>query len=496
MKKIILLFVIMTSLSFYTSVTAQCVVKNVLVKVNSSTPSTTTPGACDVDFDFIFTIENNGGNKYIYMHAWMAGDYPNFFGCPNPNNNSKPPVAADLVNSKINIGIHNDVHAGHPAPTLISTYFPDPTVVLTVAGSLVRSVFPSGDSARFTIKNVKITVPKACTDIINMKADFWSSQAQAAQNAQCVFCNLDFTIDPRVNGLINCVVPHTFNVAITSVAPVSISGYYDVFLDNSSDPLKPGSVGTYGAEDTIKVYTSPFTTQVNGSSNVYNGLNIPYPPYNAQKPEADRNLWVVVTTNQYNNKAINIISNSCNALTLTLVEFKAQVRFGAVLLQWNSENESDMSGFTIERKAAGETFFKEIGFVEAFSSVNTNKGAFAYSFSDVLSSSNEMRMYRLKMIEKNGAFVYSDIRSVRTGNSKLMIFVYPNPNKGLFKIAVPANSGVFDVLINDNSGRLVKQLVNIRNQADVSGMLPSGVYFIKIYFRETGETIIEKVVVL
>jgi hypothetical protein len=78
MKKILLILVIMTGMSLSASVNAQCVVKNVLAKVNSSTPSST-PGYCNLDFDFIFTIENNGGNKYIYMHAWMATDYPNYF---------------------------------------------------------------------------------------------------------------------------------------------------------------------------------------------------------------------------------------------------------------------------------------------------------------------------------------------------------------------------------------------------------------------------------
>ena len=495
MKKILLILVIMTGMSLSASVNAQCVVKNVLVKVNSSTPSST-PGYCNLDFDFIFTIENNGGNKYIYMHAWMATDYPNYFGCPTPANNSKPPVAADLALSKINIGIHNEIHAGHPAPTLISTYYPDPSVVLTSAGTLVRSVFPTGDSARFTIKNVKITVPLACTDIIQMKADFWSSQAQAAQNAQCVFCNLDFTIDPRVSGLINCVIPHTFNVAITSVATTSISGYYEVFLDNPSDPLNPATIGTYGAEDTVRVYTSPYATQVNGSSNLYTALNIPYPPYSGQKPDADRNLWIVVTTNQYNNKAINILSNTCGALGLKLTDFTAHVNSGIVQLQWNSEEETDMSGFFIERRSPKESSFREIGFVEAFSSMSNNQGDFSYSYTDRLNGENQVLMYRLKMVEKNGSFVYSDIRSIRAGNSGLSVFVYPNPNKGVFKIAVPANSGVFDVLINDNSGRLVKQILSVRNQADVSGVLPQGIYIVKIYFRETGDTIIEKVVVL
>lgn len=497
MKAILLLLAFMAGWPLYNQSFAQCVVKNVLVKVNSTTPSSTIPGACNVDFDFVFTIENNGGNKYIYLHAWMADEYPNNFGCPSPANNSKPPVAADLATARINVGIHNEIHAGHPEPTLISIYYPDPSVVLTTAGSLIRSVYPTGDSARFIIKNVRITVPAACSDVIQMKADFWSSQAQAAQNAQCVFCDLDFTIDPRVNGLINCILPHTFNVAITSSAPFSISGYYEVFLDNPADPLNPATVGTYGAEDTIKVYSAPYATQFLGNTNLFTALNVPYPPYNGQKPDSDKNLWVVVTTNQYTNKAVNIINNSCAPLGLKLTEFSVLQKAGAVLLQWNSVDEKDMNGFAIERKKQGEVAFKEIGFIDAYSNMSDNSGNFSYTFTDKLNTDNSMMLYRLKMIEKDGSYSYSDIRSIRTGAAKPTVLVYPNPNKGSFRVTVPVNSGIYDMILCDNSGRVVKQLLGLRNtQSEVSGIVPQGVYVIKIHFRETGDTLIEKIVVL
>ena len=117
MKKILLLLLLLAMMPAFNKMIAQCVVKNVIVRVNSSVPSPTIPGACDINFDFIFTIEANGGNKYIYMHAWMANDYPNFFNCPPPPSNAKPPKAADLLLSRINIGIDNNI----PVPALIGS---------------------------------------------------------------------------------------------------------------------------------------------------------------------------------------------------------------------------------------------------------------------------------------------------------------------------------------------------------------------------------------
>jgi hypothetical protein len=494
MKKILLLLMLMTGWSFHQSLKAQCVVKNVLVKVNSSSPSSI-PGSCDVDFDFIFTIENNGGNKYIYMHAWLTNEYPNYFNCPPPPSNAKPPVAADLILSRINLGIKNDIHIGHPAPSLLTIYQPDPTVAITPAGTLIRSVYPTGDSARFTIKNVKITVPKACTDIISITADFWASQSNQGQNAQCVYCGIGFTIDPRVSGLLNCVVPHTFNVVITSVAPVPISGSYQVFLDNPSDPDNPGTVGSYGPEDNVMVYESNYTTQIIGSSNIYNAIGIPYLPYSNQKPDADKGLWVVVSATGYSNKAINRLTNGCSALRFDKIDFDIKLMNGSVFLSWNSKEEQNMSGYFIERKYVNESF-GEIGFVEAFSSLNTDAGNYSYDFTDKQIKANAVIQYRLKFVEKDGAYSYSEIRSLRIGNSGLGITVYPNPGKGIFKVAVPVNAGAYDIIITDNNGRAIFSQYNLRNQYEINSLHTPGVYFMKVRIRETGEMITEKIIVL
>ena len=494
MKKILLLLLLLAMMPLYNNLTAQCTIKNVIVKVNSSVPSSTIPGACDVNFDFIFTIENNGGNKYIYMHAWLVNDYPDYFQCPPPPNNAKPPVAADLLSSKINLGIHNEVHAGHPAPTLIQVYYPDPTVILTPATGLIRSVYPTGDSARFTIKGVQITVPQGCNDIISMKADFWSSQGQIAQNAQCVNCGVSFTIDPRVNGFVNCSTPRTFNTIITSVAPFSISGTFEVYLDNPSDPLVSGSVGTYGPEDNVMVYSASYATTIAGGVNSFVATNIGYIPYSLNKPDADRNLWVVVNTNGYSNKAINLLVNACSPLDLKLVSFDVHRSNGSAVLQWKTEAENGMSGFYIERKT-GNGVFESIAFVQAKSEGSDAMLGFTYSYNDGSLAAGTVGFYRLKMIEMDGKYSYSDIKAVRTEGGKMYVTIHPNPSNGTFKIALPSNAGSYDMMLTDYCGKMLKQMSGLRNQTLQMNNLQPGVYVLKILFRETGETLTERVVV-
>lgn len=492
MKKILLLLLLLVSLPLYNNMVAQCVVKNVIVKVNSSSPSATLPGYCDINYDFIFTIENNGGNKFIYLHAWMNDDYPNYFNCPLVPSNAKAPVAGDLVLSKINFGIHNEIHAGHPEPTLVNTYYPDPTVVLTTASGLDRFVYPTGDSARFLVKGIQITVPFACSETISMKADLWSSQSQFAQNAQCVYCNLGFTIDPRINGLINCAIPRTFNVIISSVADFPITGMYEVYLDYPSNPLQTGSVGTYGPEDSVLVYSSAYTTVLDGGFNRYVATNLSY-LYNSVKPQSDKNLWVVVSVTGYPNKAINLLMNSCSPLPLKLTDFKVEKTDQGAKLTWATDGETNTNGFYVERKIGG-TEFTSVGFVQA-ESLNSEITSFVYNFTDPVSLNGSVIFYRLKMVDNDGKYTYSDIRAIKTNGGKMYLLVRPNPSKGTFIVDVPTGSGVYDLSLCDLSGRVVKNLYGLNNQTlHVNNLLP-GVYILKINFRESGEIVSERIII-
>ncbi|MFN5136446.1 MAG: hypothetical protein ACK5DG_14130, partial [Chitinophagaceae bacterium] len=67
MKKFLL---VLTSFVFFTAfqkANAQCNVGNETV-INKSLGGT--PGNCIVTFDLIFDLENNSGNKYVFIHAY------------------------------------------------------------------------------------------------------------------------------------------------------------------------------------------------------------------------------------------------------------------------------------------------------------------------------------------------------------------------------------------------------------------------------------------
>lgn len=106
-------------------------------------------------------------------------------------------------------------------------------------------------------------------------------------------------------------------------------------------------------------------------------------------------------------------------LPVELKSFTANKKENNVTLDWSVANEINFSGYQIEKSADGRNF-ESIGMINA---MNINN----YSFTDFHFKNTSY--YRLKMIDKNGKFTYSNIIFLENKKSSL-ISVYPNPAKG------------------------------------------------------------------
>ena len=167
-----------------------------------------------------------------------------------------------------------------------------------------------------------------------------------------------------------------------------------------------------------------------------------------------------------------------------LTSFTASVNDNDVTLSWETATELNNNGFEIERKSAvGE--YDKIGFVPGYGTITEPR---AYSFSDAnLLAGNYT--YRLKQIDYDGTFEYSDAVEVEiiVPDVYSLHQNYPNPFNPSTKITftLAANAQVtlkvFDIL-----GQEVLTLINQDITAgvhtydfDASG-INSGVYFYRI----------------
>ena len=118
-----------------------------------------------------------------------------------------------------------------------------------------------------------------------------------------------------------------------------------------------------------------------------------------------------------------------------------------------------------------------------------------YSFTDVESNKNGVRYYRLKIINADGSFKYSDVKAVMFGDAVLWQ-LYPNPSSGKFNLVYQLSADeTMTGNLYDAKGRLVKEYRTVANgflqklNIDISANnYASGVYLLRIQTGTTEKT--------
>ena len=169
--------------------------------------------------------------------------------------------------------------------------------------------------------------------------------------------------------------------------------------------------------------------------------------------------------------------NSDGTLPVELVYFKVINESPVVNLNWVTASEENFDRFEIQR-AAGSADFRTLGVV--YGSEQDSYELRNYQFSDE-SPVNGINYYRLKSIDLDGTFEYSDLQVVMVDNPEL-IKIYPNP----------VSTGVLSILMNDaedkqviirnSSGKIVfKDTLAVDLQTlDISSLRP-GMYVITVF---------------
>jgi hypothetical protein len=192
------------------------------------------------------------------------------------------------------------------------------------------------------------------------------------------------------------------------------------------------------------------------------------------------------------------LASISDPLPVELSLFSANVIDKDVHLYWQTESEVNNYGFNIERSLDNMTW-NTISFVEGFGNSNSPKN---YNFSDTDVGQFGKYYYRLKQIDNDGTFEYSNVVKVSFGIPDVFYLNqnYPNPFNPLtvIKYQIPEVSfvtlNVYDVL-----GREVSTLVNEEKpvgsyEVEFDGSeLTSGIYFYRLM---TGDFIMTKSMML
>jgi hypothetical protein len=171
-------------------------------------------------------------------------------------------------------------------------------------------------------------------------------------------------------------------------------------------------------------------------------------------------------------KRLYIQATYASTLPLRLTSFSARkISSDNVKLDWTSENERNTSHFAVERSADGGAF-------NAIGSVNASgTGSHQYSFTNNISGTATVYYYRLKMVDIDGRFVYSNILRITNNGSAIKLSVAPNPASKFITITSDDRQEAY---ISNAAGQLIKKisLISGSQTVDVSTW-EKGVYFIK-----------------
>jgi hypothetical protein len=191
---------------------------------------------------------------------------------------------------------------------------------------------------------------------------------------------------------------------------------------------------------------------------------------------------IIIPMFQYNTMHDGVFDNP-TYVPVELTSFTAKARTNDVLLSWSTATEINNRGFEIEKAVDGD--FYVIGFLPG---MGTTSEPQSYTFIDKNVASGQYS-YRLKQIDFNGSFEYSNILLVNVDlvGSFSLSQNYPNPFNPITTIKYSIITTEFVTLkVYNLFGEEVTTLVNEQKQAgnysvklDGSG-LASGIYIYKI----------------
>ena len=176
-------------------------------------------------------------------------------------------------------------------------------------------------------------------------------------------------------------------------------------------------------------------------------------------------------------------------LPVKLSAFFAKRNNNTVALNWKTEIEINAKEFILESKT-GNNFVP----VATIAASNKATGS-SYSFADN-NTNKGITLYRLKVVDIDGSFAYSNISAVKGTATVSNFTVFPNPSSGNAKVTISDISEATDVQLVDLSGRVLKNITITNSNSVELNSLQKGMYMIRIVNKNSGESVTQKLSVV
>ncbi len=164
---------------------------------------------------------------------------------------------------------------------------------------------------------------------------------------------------------------------------------------------------------------------------------------------------------------VRVFENTA-VIPIKLLYFGGNYYNNAVKLNWQYETQTNFSYFVVEKSADGVAFNK-------LNNIHLTNTQF-YNYTDSNIKQGSIYYYRLKLVDRDGKFTYSNIIKIQTGAFNTFS-ILGNPVKDNLSITGLKRGAT--LALYDNAGRMLLQKI-IQDQSllmDIS-FLPGGVYYL------------------
>ncbi len=140
------------------------------------------------------------------------------------------------------------------------------------------------------------------------------------------------------------------------------------------------------------------------------------------------------------------------ALPVNLISFNGKHSGTANQLTWKVANEENVQYYELQRSTTGQNFV-EVSRLKS----NTANGSYVYT--DRLTGIIiPIYYYRLKSVDNDGKFTYSNIIVLTQDNNTSIIKLFPNPSKATIYVQLPSTfAGKTFISVTGQNGEILKQ---------------------------------------
>ena len=196
--------------------------------------------------------------------------------------------------------------------------------------------------------------------------------------------------------------------------------------------------------------------------------------------------------------SVSVSAELSQLITLpsTGVNLTAALNGNDVLLKWKTETEVNSKNFEIERSTDGINFTS----IGAKSAAGNSVSQINYSEVDPNMNAS-VYYYRLKLVDIDGKFTYSNIAQVRKSGSIKSVKMFPNPAASQINLEFSNAKGSYMVSLYNQAGQeVISQKSNITYGVQYvtinRNSLASGNYFVKVKSSDNTEVLFAEKIVL